>query len=144
MQKHFIVSQPPVTEKYRLLVDDMSQNRNFGYTNDLDKVRYNRNLINESFNQDISIKNLFSTGGVTAALALGRFITIVSINKEETQARMTMFDFNTDMSEDELRHTFSLTLSENVVDSCMKIHKELRSDFLEEDDIFELFLPQES
>jgi hypothetical protein len=38
MEKHFLIEQPPLSAKYKLLVDDMSEKRNFGVTTDIDKI----------------------------------------------------------------------------------------------------------
>lgn len=141
MEKNFIVPQPPVTEKYRLLVDDMSEKRNFGFTSDIDKIRYNKNILGDDFNMDLTIKNMFTDEGITSVFPIGCFITVLQLKKDETEGKMTFFDFDIDTDKAGLRDILKQQFSENIVNAWFDVYDLLRSDFSEEDDLFELFRP---
>jgi len=139
MKKQFLVLQPPLTDKYRLLVDDISDNETFGTATDIDKIRYNIRMLGDSFNMDLTIKNMFTKEGITGVFPLGRFITILQMKKDETEGRMTFFDFDNDIPF--IRPFISSIFSENVFKQWTEIHDLLQSEFSDEDDLFVLFRP---
>ncbi len=141
MKKHFIVSQPPLTSKYQMLVDDMSEKRNFGWTNDIDKIEYNKKLLGEEFNMELTIKNMFTDEGISSVFPVGAFITVLQMRKDEKEGKMTFMDYDTDMTEDELRNLLLGVFSENITNSCINVYRVLRENFTKEDDTVELLVP---
>ena len=141
MKKHFIVPQPPLTEKYRLLVDDMSEKRNFGFTTDIDKILYNKNILGDDFNMDLTIKNIFTDDGITSVFPIGCFITVLQLKKDEAEGKMTFFDFEVDIDKAELKNILKQQFSDNIVNAWLDVYDFLRDDFCDEDDRFELFRP---
>lgn len=141
MEKHFIVPQPPISEKYRLLVDDMSDKRNFGFTYDINKIRYNKKIFGEEFNMDLAIKNMFTDEGITSVFPVGCFITVLQLKKDETEGKMTFFDFNIETEKTEIRSNLHGIFSQKIVNAWFHVYDILHSEFSKEDDIYELFRP---
>ncbi|MGE0079621.1 MAG: hypothetical protein AB7S48_17300 [Bacteroidales bacterium] len=143
MKKHYLVQQPPLTEKYTFLVDNISNNKNWGRTTDIDKIEYNRNLLGDDLNIDIKINLLFTEKGLTTVIPLGRFITIIQIREDENEGAMTFFDFDIEHPIEELKELISKTFSENITKEWIKVYETLKSEFKDEDDIVRLEKPDE-
>ncbi len=141
MEKHFLVEQPPISAKYRLLVDELSENETFGFTNDIDKIAYNRNILGSDFNQVLSIKLLLPEKGASTVFSIGRFIVVLEIGKDEKDGKMHFFDFNIDTDNLDISTQIKQQFSENIASAWFKNYYLLRSEFLEESDRFELFKP---
>ena len=141
MKKHFVVLQPPLTEKYRLLVDEMSDKRNFGSTSDIDKIEYNKRILGDDFNIDLTIKNLFTDEGITSVFPLGCFITVLQLKKDGTEGKMTFFDFDIETDKEELKSILRQQFSENIVHLWFHVYDILQLEFSEKDDHYELFRP---
>ena len=140
MEKQFLVPQPPLTDKYRLLVDDISDNETFGTATDINKIKYNIKLLGDNFNMDLTIKNMFTKEGITGVFPIGRFIAILQLKKDETEGRMTFFDFDIDITL--VKPIISAMYSENVVKEWTKVQDLLLLELSDEDDLFELFRPE--
>jgi len=145
MKKHFLISQPPLTEKYSFLVDDINQFGNWGVATDIDKIEYNRNLLGDDFNIDIKIKMLFTQKGMTFVVPIGRFITIVKIRADEKEGSMTFLDFDTGYS----RGAMEVILEEagysvSIVNDWLKYYDFMLSEFSAEQDNVVLLKPDES
>jgi hypothetical protein len=145
MKKHFLISQPPLTEKYSFLVDDINQFGNWGVATDIDKIEYNRNLLDDDFNIDIKIKMLFTQKGMTFVVPIGRFITIVKIRADEKEGSMTFLDFDTGYS----RGAMEVILEEagysvSIVNDWLKYYDFMLSEFSAEQDNVVLLKPDES
>ena len=145
MKKHFLVSQPPLTEKYSFLVDDINQSRNWGVTTDIDKIEYNRNLLGDDFNIDIKIKLLFTKKGMTFVVPIGRFITIVKIREDEKEGSMTFFDFDIGYSRDALELILEEAgYSVSIINDWLKYYDLMSLEFSSEQDNVVLLKPDES
>ncbi|MDV7187950.1 hypothetical protein R3X25_11715 [Lutibacter sp. TH_r2] len=138
MKKKFLLEQPPITNKFRLIVDDISDNNNYGFTNDIDKIEYNLNIMGNEFKDKFDLHNLFSDKGMTSVFQLGRFITILERNKEKTEGRMTFFDFDVDADVSEIRSIIEQQFSENIIKEWFRVYYLISSDFSELDDLIEL------
>lgn len=141
MKKNFIVPQPPLVPMFRLLVDKMSDKRNFGFTDDLDKIEYNRKLFGEEYNQDFNIKNLVSEHGAASIFPVGRFITVLQMNREETDGAMHFFDFELNASREELKEGISKRFYPEIAEAWIEIYDTLSSDFSVDRDVYELIIP---
>jgi hypothetical protein len=139
MEKYFLIQQPPITEKFRLLVEEMSENEKFGFTSDIDMIKYNINLLGSDFKKDLTIKNMFTDKGITTVFPIGSFITVLELKKDETEGKMTFFDFDIEISS--IKPILKATFSENIVNQFVNIHNLFESDFSEDDDLFVLFRP---
>ncbi len=140
MEKYFLILQPPNADKYRLLVDDISDNKTFGTTDDIHKVRYNRRLFGENFNMDIDIRLPLTDEGLTYVFPVGRFITILRLKKDESEGSMYFFDFNTFNDKSVIQSTLQKDFSERLLKEWFNIYDQLCSGFSDEEDVFELFL----
>ena len=143
MKKYFLIPQPPITEKFTFLVDDISEKKNWGLTEDIDKIEYNRKLLGENFNVDLKVNLLMSEKDVTNIFTLGNFITVLEMREDQKEGRMTFFDCVMDMPKDELKYMIGEVFSKNIVEEWIKFYDLLNLDFSEENDIVDLFKPEE-
>ena len=142
MKKHFIIPQPPLVEKFTFLVDNISDNRNWGKTTDIDKIEYNRRLLGEDMNIELDVNLQFTDTGMTTVLPLGRFITVLQISKDESKGSMTFFDFQTNATRDELKEMIGKVYCENLKNQCFKFYDIILIDFKNEDDCVQLLKPE--
>lgn len=144
MKKYFLVPQPPATDKYTFLVDDISNKKNWGKTTDIDKIEFNRRLLGEEINIDINVKLLFTEQGSTTVFPLGRFITVLQISKDESKGAMTFLDFDTKATRNELREMIGKQFSDNIINEWLKVYDILVLEFKPEDDCVRIEKPDES
>jgi hypothetical protein len=138
MKKRFLIEQPPISNKYKLIVDKLTPNENFGYTNDIDKIEYNLDIIGKDFNERFDIHNLFSNKGTTCVIDVGRFIVILGKNKNKSKGKMSFFDFKKLGSISEIRSFLEMEFSERIIEEWFKVYYLLVSEFEESEDLVEL------
>ena len=145
MRKHFLIEQPPLVDKYRLLVDDINETETFAMTLDIDKVWYNRKVIGEDMSIMLEAYTALSDNGTTVLQPIGRYITIWQISKDEKTQRIWYIDHESEISFREVgKQIMGDFFSDNVYDEFEKIQTELRSLFSDDLDIVELVLPAAS
>jgi hypothetical protein len=145
MKKYFLIPQPPLTDKYTFLVDEINELGNWGMTTDIDKVLYNRDLFGEDFNIDIKIKLLLTKKGVTFVVPFGKFITIMKIRDDENEGTMTFFDYDVDMSRGALEIMLeSVGYSAAIVNEWLKFYDLMHLEFKAESDNVVLLKPDEN
>ena len=137
------IKQPPFTDKYRLLVDDMSNLGTFGVARQIDKILYNIKIIGDDFKIDQELHNVLSRKGLTSVFTLGRFIVVLKIRKDNTEGEMLFFDFeiNDINLKNELFNFLKQNFSENIMNEFVKNSNMLNHFFTPEFDVFELFNP---
>ena len=144
MKKYFLIPQPPISDKLTFLVDELTENRTFGVTNNLDKIEYNLKLMGEDFNQDIEIGLNFLEKGITEVIDLGRYIAVVGIKKDKTEGRIHFFDSNADFTREELIEQIELLFTENIAEKFINIYDIMVSESSQNFDNVELLVPLES
>ena len=147
MKKFYLIPQPPLTQRYSLLVDDMSDKKNYGRTTDIDKIKYNQDILGKEFELEVKIKNMYSDEGITTVFPVGSFIVVLQLKKDETKGQMTFFDHVVNTSKEELRTMLLQGFSENIVDGWFQVFDALNSeDRVTSDnfDLYDLFIPNES
>lgn len=144
MKKYFFIPQPPLTRQVSFLVDDISDKSNWGRTTDSDKVEYNFNLIDSNFKLDLEIQTAFVKKGLSKVLPLGRFITVITANKEFTSVDMTFYDFDIPIDKAVLSNTLLEQYTENIVISWFEVQSFLQNHFTDKDDTVALLKPNES
>ncbi len=124
-------------DKLIILVDDTDEKLSFGFTDSIDKVTYNMKTIEPMLSKS-NFEETFkkSTKGITTALVLGRFITILEVKKDKSHMSMTLFDFR--ISYDAIIKAFDSVLSENILSQIKKIKYEYEDFYNDSFDIFEL------
>jgi predicted aldo/keto reductase-like oxidoreductase len=138
MKENFIIPQPPFTDKYKMIVDEISEKRNFGITKSINNIEYNLNLLGSEFIDKFDLHNLFTDAGLTTVFQLGRFITILERNKEKTEGKMTFFDFDVDSDVSSIRSILEKGYSESIIKEWFRIYYLISSEFSESDDLVEL------
>ncbi len=63
MKHKYLVLQPPITDEYRLLVDDKSRDSIYGIAQYFDKVIYNLDLLGKDLALDIEIRSPLTRKG---------------------------------------------------------------------------------
>ena len=145
MRKKFLVLQPPLSDKYRFLVDDINDTATFAMTLDTDKVWYNRKILGEDLNLELEIHTALHDKGLTSVIPVGRFVTIWQISKDEKTQRIWFIDHESELSFRQIgKQIMGEYFSDNVYNEFERIQGLLRSSFNDEFDIVELFIPDES
>jgi len=142
MGKLFFIDQPPLTRRYRLLVDSTSKNKKYGLTTDIDKIRYNTNLLGLEFNLNLKLNLLSTDEGSTVVFPIGTFITVLQLRKDENEGIMSFFDFNIKINDSNFILELEKMYSKNIVDKWLSVYKTLHSDFSEDEDVVDLFIPE--
>jgi hypothetical protein len=132
------ILQPPQTDKYTFLVDEISDYATYGRTRDMDKINYNRTLMGVNFNMEVGVNTALSNAGISAVLPLGRFITIFQTSRDEQLGAMTFIDYEIGMTNDQFRTLLSSAFRTDLVDACLDLLNLLKSDFTPSDDIVRL------
>jgi hypothetical protein len=140
MKKFFLIEQPPISEKYRMLVDKLTEVKNFGNTNDIDKIEYNLNIIGKDFSDRVDIHNLFTDKGITAVFPLGTYIVVLEMKKDKTKGKMSFFDFDNIADISKVRGLLEMEFSEYIISEWFRIYYLLESEFSEEEDLVELIV----
>ncbi len=141
MRKHFLIQQPPLSHKYRLIVDDINETETFAMTTDIDKVWYNREIVGVSISIMLETHTALSDKGTTALLPIGRYITIWQISKDEKTQRIWFIDYESEISFRELGcQIMNDYFSDNIYNEFEKIQKEMKSLPSNELDTIELVL----
>jgi hypothetical protein len=144
MKKEFIFPQPPQSDCFTLLVDDLNKTKTYGDTVDIDKIEYNReilDLIGLDIHLNIQIKTALSDTGITAVLPVGRYILIYKCSRDETNQYMSFVDHLSKANFRELNEKLLANhYSENIVCAFEKIHRLLKSSFTDKDNIVELLM----
>jgi hypothetical protein len=126
-------------KKIIFLVDDINNSKSFGITKDIQKIKYNLNLINKSFVEDFEIAMLFMDNGFMDVVDLGRYIAVIGLNKSKTEGEIRFFDSTIDFSRDELIQQIQLIYDEIIAKKFINIYDLM---ILESSsDCVELFLP---
>jgi hypothetical protein len=90
MERQFQVEQPPLADKYRLLIDRGDEEGTYGLATDRDKVIYNLELL-DLYGQVQSTAP--TTGeGISLVLAAGRYVGIAKVSADLSQMSMELFD----------------------------------------------------
>lgn len=142
MKKYYLVPQPPIAEKFTFLVDDITDIGNWGITRDLEKIAYNRNLLDEEINEDIEIRQSLTDVGTSSVFNFGKFIIILELKKGSAEGCMTFFDFQTDFSRSELINILKSTYSDNIINGYLKCHDVLVEEFTVINDLAILHKPE--
>lgn len=135
MQKYFMVEQPPIFEKYRLIVDDINDYETVAYTADIDKVLYNRRILGQALNIHLETYTALSDKGISVVLPIGRYVTVWEISKDEKTQHILYVDYDTDLSFSKL---FGDRYSQDICDEFERIQNLTKASFKEDDDRVEL------
>lgn len=146
MKKYFLVEQPPISSKYRLLVDDINETETFAMTQDIDKVLYNRHVLGHDLNITLEMYTALSSDGMTVVLPVGRYVTIWQISKDEKTQSILFVDYDTGLSFREVsqRGGIESPYSDNVYNEFGRIESLMKAGFKNEDDIIELVTVSEN
>jgi len=143
MKKYFLIPQPPITEKIIFLVDKLDKNSTFGFTEDLDKIEYNLNLIGTDFKENLEIAMSLNDNGITKVIDLGMFISILELKKDKSEQRMCFFDIRSKSSITEklaiIEDMYNIDISEKFNNTYDLIMSESSPDL----DSVELLIPEE-
>jgi hypothetical protein len=142
MEKYYLINQPPIAQKFTLLVDDITESGNWGMATDVDKIKYNREVIGKDIDIDIEIRQSLAETGTTSVFSFGRFIVVLEIRKDSKKGRMSFFDFQVDLTIDEIKKSLVPVYSETIINAWFKSFYVLKENFSEINDLAEILKPE--
>ena len=143
MKKYFLVPQPPLTEKFNFLVDDLTDNKTLGFTYDIDKIKYNLKMMGDDFNHDLEIGINFLEKGITDVVDCGRYIAVVGIKKDRTEGKISFFDTTTSFTREELYGQIVALYDKSIANKFIDIYDLMISDEIPSFDNVELIIPDD-
>lgn len=136
MKKDFyFIPQPPLTDKFNFLVDDLGDKLAWGRTADIAKINYNRNLLGDDFNEDLREKMKLAKEGMTLIFPIGRYITILQLRADEKQGAMTFMDYQIELSRDGVKSMLMERFSEYITNEWLKYYDKFQVNFDEADNV---------
>ncbi len=136
MKKDFyFIPQPPLSNKFNFLVDDLGDKLPWGRTADIAKIDYNRKLLGEDFNLDLKEKMKLAKEGMTMIFPVGRYITILKLRADEKEGSMTFMDYQIELPREEIKSMLLERFSENIANEWLKHYDKFQVNFDEEDDV---------
>lgn len=122
-----------IGDKIILLVDDVNNTHSFGFTDSIEKVTYNLDLLKDYLNKDELDKSIAkSKDGLTSLFPLGRYITILKVKKDKSKMSMYLFDFR-NVDYQTIDQVFKDSFSENVITQFKSIKYQMEELF--DDDV---------
>lgn len=140
MENKFSLLQPPLVEKFTLVVDDINDKGNWGRTTDIDKIEYNFTTIGKDLSETMQLHAVMAMGRATIVSSMGRFITVTEVNKDRSAASMTFFDFDFPVASEKLRNILIEGYSVNIMNEWFAVQKVLSRHFRHDDDNVKLTL----
>jgi hypothetical protein len=136
MKKDFyFIPQPPLTDKFNFLVDDLGDKLAWGHTADITKINYNRSLLGDDFNEDLREKMKLAKEGMTLIFPIGRYITILQLRADEKQGAMTFMDYQIELTRDGVKSMLLERFSEDITNEWLKHYDKFQVNFDEEDNV---------
>lgn len=130
--------QPPATERFNLLVDQLNETKTFGHATDMVKINANRVFLSETFDSFITKRILRSNSHGVMVFAFGRYISVLKLNRDLTQGQMWFFDFKTEIPDHLCEQTLNDLFGATTTIHWFEVRDFLRSNFSPSSDIFEL------
>ena len=140
MENKFSLLQPPLVEKFTLVVDDINVTGNWGRTTDIDKIEYNFATIGKDLTETMQSHAVMAMGRATIVSSMGRFVTVTEVNKDRSVSSMTFFDFNMAVQAGKLRNKLFDGYSDNIMNEWFAVRKVLSHHFTANDDNVKLTL----
>ncbi len=145
MKKYNLIPQFPLVPYFTCLVDEISDNGEFGTTSDIDKIEYNIRLHSDMLNIDIEARSAYYQRGVSLIFPFGPFITILELSLNLKVGTMTFFDFRYPGSKSEFgNQLYGAHFNQNKINEVLKIQTLLEETFSDGDDIVRLLVPPAS
>ena len=141
MNTFLFVEQPPLTSKFNFLVDGLTPNKQYGEANDIEKIEYNLDLLGNDINIDTEVyATLLTKKSLATVIPIGRYITILLLNKERDSGRMVFIEFDTRKDINELKQIIMDEYDTNIANEWLLVYEKYKQHYLVEDDNAELLL----
>ena len=141
MNTFLFVEQPPLTSKFNFLVDGLTPNKQYGEANDIEKIEYNLDLLGNDIKLDTEVyATLLTKKSLATVIPIGRYITILLLNKERDSGRMVFIEFDTRKDINELKQIIMEEYDTNIVNEWLLVYEKYKQHYLFEDDNAELLL----
>ncbi len=145
MEKYNFIAQPPISEKYTFLVDDISDAQDYGTTTDIQKIDYNRSVLGEAFNIEVNLSLLMTEhDGNTFVFDLGYFVVVFEISKTQKEGHMAFYHCLVDIEHKELFELFSKRYSADIAAKWIEVYDFILSDLHADRDNVQICKPQQS
>ncbi len=125
-----------IGEKIIFLVDDKNEDNSFGFTDSKEKIIHNFSILEKivkNFDSKKFIMN--SEKGTKTVFPLGRYITILEVNSDQSKMRLFLIDFHIDYSE--IDKFFDEVHSDNFRTQIKKVKYEIEDVYEDSFDVFE-------
>lgn len=141
MQKYPFVKQPPLTGKFNFLVDGLIDNKNYGEATDIDKIEYNLDILGNDikFNTEVHTA-LLTKKSLATVISIGRYITILLLNKDRDAGRMVFIEFDTGKDINDLRKILLEEYDLNITNEWLSVYEKYKHHYSDKDDNSELLL----
>ncbi len=123
--------------KFKLLVDTMNEDGNFGVARDLEKIKHNTRLLDEEMGARGNRTNGQSTDYRARIFSAGRFISVVQSVETADASEMVFMD--TSLNKEIFEEYIQVRFENDVATECLKVYDEIAADVEKVNDKFELY-----
>lgn len=124
-----------------LFVDEMTEDRTFGYTEDINKINQNINIVGGEFKKERNEIPLSKPEVKTWSVNnLGIFLCVMFINGDKSEGKMWLFD-HTVKKRESFKDIMEGFFIEKIADDCMQYYDALIRDFTDFQDLVRLTVP---
>ena len=129
---------PNVPNKVVLLVDDLTENKKMAITTDPNKFDYNISHLDKDLKTNIEMRLPLVEEKMVTITALGRYILIFELEKENKKRSMIFFDFEQDKPVEAIAASLSKQFSHNIASEFIRLQRHMESQYTTEHDIIHL------
>ena len=141
MDNFLFVEQPPLTSKFNFLVDGLTPNKQYGEATDIEKIEYNLDILGNNIKLDTEIHTtLLTKKSLATVIPIGRYITILLLNKDRDAGRMVFIEFDTSKGINELKQILLEEYDTNIANEWVSVYEKYKQHYSDKDDNSELLL----
>ena len=140
MNNFDFIGQPPISDKFNFLVDEIAPNKLFGQTIDINKIEYNLNLLDKNIKIDTEIyASLLTKKSLATVLAIGKYITILLLDKDRTAGVMAFFCFDIKQDINIFRELLLEQYGKEITNEWFAVYEKYKLHYSDKEDLVELF-----
>lgn len=135
------IGQPPISDKFNFLVDGLLPNKKYGETTDIEKIEYNLDILGNGIKLDTEIHtSLLTKKSLATIIPIGRYITILLLDKERKFGRMVFIEFDINKDINELKQILFDEYDTNIANEWLLVYEKYKHHYSDKDDNSELIL----
>ena len=141
MDKFLFIKQPPLTSKFNFLVDGLTPNKQYGEATDIGKIEYNLDILGNNIKLDTEVHTtLLTKKSIGTVIPIGRYITILLLNKDRDAGRMVFIEFDTSKDINELKQILLEEYDKNIANEWLSVYEKYKHHYSDKEDNAELLL----